>query len=126
MNYLSIKHLHISLVILSGTLFLLRYFLREHPARLLQSRLWRSLPHVIDTLLLLCGLTLLSIPGYAALATPWLQAKLLALLLYIIFGSIAMKRGKTASTRRLAALAAVACFLYIVAVAISKRAIPFQ
>ncbi|MBJ7313487.1 SirB2 family protein [Rugamonas sp. CCM 8940] len=57
------------------------------------------------------------------LAQGWLSAKVVALLLYIVLGTIALKRGKTRAVRATAFAAALACFGYIVAV--SKQALPF-
>ena len=49
---------------------------------------------------------------------PWLGAKLLALLVYIGVGTIAIKRGATPTVRVLAAVVAVAVFAYMVGAAI--------
>jgi uncharacterized membrane protein SirB2 len=49
---------------------------------------------------------------------PWILAKIVALILYIGVGTIAIKRGKTPATRGAAALVAIAIFVYIVGVAI--------
>jgi uncharacterized membrane protein SirB2 len=47
----------------------------------------------------------------------WLTAKVLLLALYIVLGSIALKRGKTRRTRILALLGALATYGYIIGVA---------
>ena len=52
---------------------------------------------------------------------PWLTAKLLALLLYIGLGTIALKRGKTKGIRIAAYVGALATFGYIVAVALTRQ-----
>ena len=58
MSYLAIKHLHVTCVILSGLGFGLRgaWMLMDSPR--LQHRLARTLPHVVDSLLLGSALTL--------------------------------------------------------------------
>jgi uncharacterized membrane protein SirB2 len=53
------------------------------------------------------------------LAQPWLTAKVGALLLYIVLGSVALKRGRSKGIRAAAFLAALATFAYIVAVALT-------
>lgn len=82
-------------------------------------------PHVIDTALLASAVTLAVLSGQYPLAQGWLSAKVLALLLYIVLGTVALKRGKTRAVRAGAFAAALACFGYIVAVAVSKQPLPF-
>jgi len=48
----------------------------------------------------------------------------MALLLYIVLGSIALKRGRTLKQRAAAWLAAQAVFFYIVAVALTRNPLP--
>jgi uncharacterized membrane protein SirB2 len=51
-------------------------------------------------------------------AQSWILAKIIALVLYIGVGTVAIKRGKTPQTRGIASLLAIAIFAYIVGVAI--------
>jgi uncharacterized membrane protein SirB2 len=125
MDYQGIKHLHISCVALSGGLFLLRgaWMLKGSP---MLGRPWvRVLPHIVDTTLLGSAVTLAVISHQYPFAQPWLGAKVSALVLYIVLGSIALKRGRTLRTRALAFGAAVATFAYIVMVAITRQVLPF-
>lgn len=127
MNYLAIKHLHITCAVLSGSFFLLRglWMLADSP--LLQRRWVRVVPHVVDTLLLATALGLVFWSGQYPFVQPWLTAKVLALVAYIVLGTIALKRGKTKGVRTLALLAALATLAYIVAVALTRQAsIPIQ
>ena len=50
----------------------------------------------------------------------WLSAKVAGLVLYIVLGSIALKRGRTRTVRTGAFFAALGVFAYIVAVAFTK------
>ena len=59
------------------------------------------------------------------LAADWLTAKVLALLLYIVLGSVALKRGRTAKTRKFAFAGALMSFAYIVLVAVTRHPWPF-
>ena len=122
MSYLFIKHLHITLAVVSGSFFLLRglWMLGESP--MLRQRWVRTLPHVVDTLLLASALVLVVWSGQYPFEQNWLTAKVLALVAYIYLGTIALKRGKTPSLRRFALLAALATFAYIVAVALTRQA----
>ncbi|MFZ6871673.1 SirB2 family protein [Undibacterium sp. Di27W] len=123
-SYLAIKHLHLTCVGLSGSLFLLRGFWRMRDSVLLNQRWVRIVPHLIDTLLLASALTLAVMSGQYPFQQNWLTAKLLALLLYIVLGTIALKRGKTPAIRTAAFVAAILTFAYIISVALSRQAIP--
>ncbi len=56
----------------------------------------------------------------------WLTAKLIALLIYIILGEIALKHGTTQTIRATAFLLAIATFFYLVSVALTRSAIPIS
>ena len=118
--YLVIKPLHISFVLISYSLFLLRgiWMLRDSPQ--LQRRWVRILPHVNDTFLLVSGVTLAVITHQSPGSHPWLAAKIAALVVYIGLGTVAFKRRKL-----WAWLAAQAVFFYIVAVAVTRNPLPF-
>ena len=121
-NYLAIKHIHITFAALSGGFFLLRglWMLLDSP--MLQQRWVRIVPHVVDTLLLTSALALVFWSGQYPFVQSWLTAKVLALVAYIVLGTIALKRGKTKGVRTFALLAALATFAYIVAVALTRQA----
>jgi len=124
-SYLAIKYLHVTSVVLSGSFFLLRglWMLRE--SDMLQRRWVKVLPHIIDTLLLGSALVMVFRSGQYPFVQPWLTAKVLALMAYIVIGSVALKRGKTRAVRIWAFAAALATFAYIVAVALTRRATIF-
>ncbi|WP_353157055.1 SirB2 family protein [Herminiimonas fonticola] len=121
-SYLALKHLHITCAVLSISLFLLRgmLMLRQSPA--LQQRWLKITPHIVDTVLLASALTMVVWSQQYPFVQNWLTAKVIALIFYIGLGTIALKRGKTRTTRLSAFLAALAVFAYIVAVALSKQA----
>lgn len=93
--------------------------------RMLQQHWVKIVPHVVDTLLLASALTMVFWSGQYPFEQPWLTAKVLALIVYIALGTIALKRGKTNSVRGWAFLAALATFTYIVFVAVTKQALMF-
>lgn len=124
-HYLDIKHLHMSLVTLSGVLFLLRGILMLKSSKALQMKTLKIAPHIIDTGLLITGVSLAVILGLKPSETPWIMAKLIALVVYIGLGTIAIKRGKTLAIRATAFVAALITFAYIIAVAITKNPIPW-
>ena len=123
--YLSIKSLHITLVTLSGALFLLRGVLMLRSSATLQMKILKIAPHIIDTGLLIAGVSLAVLSGLKPGATPWIMAKLIALAVYIVLGTIAIKRGKTYPIRATAFVAALCTFGYMIAVALTKNPMPW-
>ena len=118
MNYALIKHLHITAAVLSILFFVLRAYWSVAGSARLQGRFVKIAPHVIDTVLLVCGVILASMIGADQ---PWILAKIVGLILYIVVGTIAIKRGKKPGTRAIAAIIAVLIFFYIVGIAISHN-----
>jgi uncharacterized membrane protein SirB2 len=121
MDYLALKHLHMTCAALSGSLFVLRGVWMLRASAMLARRWVRVLPHIIDTCLLASAVTLAGWSGQYPWEQPWLGAKVVALFVYVILGSVALKRGKTRAIRMAAFAAALATFLYIVAVAFTKH-----
>ena len=120
MAYSIIKMLHTiaALVTISG--FLLRGYWMLVESPLLQARLTKIVPHVVDALLLLAGVAMLSMLHLNPFTQSWLLAKFAGLLIYIVLGSIAIKRGKTKRTRTVAFAGAVAAFAFVIGVAVTK------
>ena len=125
MSYLLLKHLHVTCVVLSGAGFALRAYWMLAASPLLQHRLTRSLPHLVDTLLLGSALLMVWMSGQYPFVQGWLTAKVLGLLAYIGFGMMALKRGRTKAVRLRFVLLAVLAYAYIVSVALSRQAWPF-
>lgn len=125
MDYLLLKHFHMTCVALSGAFFLLRGGWMLAGSRLLERRWVKTLPHVVDAFLLASALGLAGwshqYPGQA----PWVTAKVGALVVYVLLGTLALKRGKTLRGRALALAGALLTFAYIVAVAVTKNPLPF-
>lgn len=124
-SYLAVKHLHMTCAAVSGSLFVLRGIWKMQNSAML-ARAWvRILPHVVDTILLASALSMVFWSGQYPFQQNWLTAKLLALLLYIGLGSLALKRATTKQGRALALAGAILVFGYIVAVAIRRQVLPF-
>jgi uncharacterized membrane protein SirB2 len=115
--YLPIKMVHITFVILSGSLFFLRGVL------LLNKHSWamyapvRYLSYSIDTVLLTSALMLLTMLPSGMFSNGWLSLKILLLLVYIVLGSFALKRGRSHKSRVICFVAAVIVFCYMISVA---------
>lgn len=118
--YSALKLVHVGAVVLSGAGFVLRYVLsvtRPRPAGA-----WtRVAPHVVDTVLLASALALAWVGGLNPFQVPWLEAKLAGLVLYILIGTIALKRGRTRRMRAAAFALALLVYAQIAAVALTKH-----
>lgn len=121
MSYLAIKHAHMSFAILSGLFFLTRGVMMLAGSALLQKRFLRIAPHLIDTLLLASALALVFISGQYPFVQNWLTAKVLALVGYIIAGSVALRPGRPKGVRAIAFIAALMLFAYILKVAVTRN-----
>lgn len=116
-SYLLAYYTHVTCVVLSISLFLVRGFWMLRASELLNLKIVKILPHVIDTILLGSAIVLTVILSQYPLVHSWLTVKLLALIAYIVLGTIALKRGKTPGVRSIAFAAAILTFGFIVSVA---------
>ena len=111
------------LAIVSGCGFLLRGILRMQNSPGLEHKLSRILPHVIDTLLLASGFTLLLISRQYYGDNPWLWVKFTGILLYIILGVLALRlRG---GIWKIFWLLALVVFIWIITIARMKSPFGF-
>lgn len=125
MPYDLIKLLHQTAVTLSLTGFIARGLGSLRGDAWVQHRLVRVLPQVVDTVLLASGLTLAWLLKAAPHRTPWLAAKLVAVVLYIVLGTLAMRPGRPVALRWAAFAAALVTAGWIVSVAVSKQPLGF-
>lgn len=121
-SYLILKSIHVFCVALSASGFVIRGIWMLSDSIMLQQKLVRFLPHIIDSCLLVSAIALAYLLRFSPLEQPWLMAKILALFVYILFGSVALKRGKTKAIRLGAFIGALVALVYIVLVALTKSA----
>lgn len=92
--YIIAKYIHIVTVFISVSLFILRFYWSRTHTAYTQYHWVRTLPHLNDTILLVSGLVLVtsghiySLPGQGQ----WLNEKFFAVIIYILFGYIALGR----------------------------------
>jgi uncharacterized membrane protein SirB2 len=120
MDYFAIKTLHQTAVALSMTGFFARGLGSLLGAPWVGSRLAKTLPHIVDTVLLASALLLAWTLRLNPAQSPWLLAKISGLLVYIGLGMVALRPTRPARLRATAWLAALATFGWIVSVAITK------
>ncbi|MDH5628746.1 MAG: SirB2 family protein [Gammaproteobacteria bacterium] len=97
--YQIIKQIHLIAAILSVSGFCLRSYWMLTDNKLLFSKPSKVMPHLIDTILLSAAIYMLIASGVNPFTIKWLLLKIILLLLYIVFGSFALKRGKTRQRR---------------------------
>ena len=123
MSYLALKYVHVGAVVVSFGLFFLRGMWMMAAPEKLAVRWVRVVPHVIDTVLLVSAIALAAITAQYPFVQPWLTAKVLALLAYILLGTVAIRRGRTRRVRVVAWILALTVFGYMIAVA--RARVPF-
>lgn len=121
MDYLPLKHLHMSLVGLSVAGFTLRGLAAMAGARWVRARAVRIVPHVVDTLLLATGLWLVFTLGTGMAAAPWFSAKMIGLVAYVLLGVVALRPGTGRGLRVVAWVAALAIVGWMWSVARTKN-----
>lgn len=115
--YLALRHVHIGCAIVTIALFVFRGALMMVESPWLQGRVLRFLPHVVDTVLLTTALMLTTIVHQYPFVQGWLTMKVVLLVVYIVLGSIAIKRGRTKRVRVYAFAAALVTIAFLVTVA---------
>lgn len=123
--YIALKHIHVATVFISIGLFILRGFWMMFAPEMLRVRWVRIVPHANDTLLLVSGLTLTTVIGQYPFVHGWLTAKVLALLLYIALGMVALRYGRTKPVKIAAFLGGLVTVFYIYAVARAHHPLPW-
>src|SRR5210317_1546067 len=115
--YPEIKLVHVTAAIASGALFLLRGAVVNWGGSWGMIAPIRYLSYTIDIVLLTAALLLLAILPSTVYSNGCLWLKLTLLAVYIGFGTLALKRGRTAAIRRGFFIAAIAVYtgMYFIA-----------
>ena len=117
MMFTIIKSIHVTAVILTISMFLIRMVWMLQGSKLLHHPWVRVVPHVNDTILFFSALGTAIMLGQYPFVNDWLTAKVFALLAYIILGSIALKSGQQRGLAMVAFTGALISFGYILLVA---------
>ena len=118
-----IKMFHLTFVLLSISGFVGRVILAEMNSAMLEQKWLKIGPHIVNTLLLLTGFMLVFQGSWLSGEYGWIIAKIIVLLGYVGLGTVAIK--SQGALRWQAFAGAVACFIYIAVVAVSKNALFF-
>lgn len=122
LSYTALKHMHVMFVVLSVSLFVLRFFWVSCGSAIASKKWVKIVPHIIDTFLLLTIIGLLLQLGQWPWDTAWLANKLLGLLGYIAFGLMAMK-APSFRLRMVGFIIALGWIGFLFHVAFSKQAL---
>lgn len=125
MDYVALKQLHVACAALSYIGFFARGIWMIRGSAALERRWVRIVPHVNDTVLLASAIALAAMSRQYPFVQGWLTAKVVALVLYIGLGMLALKPGRARPQRIAAWLAAQVVFIYIVWVAITRNPSPW-
>jgi len=120
MEYATLKMIHMSAVVISGAGFFARGLGMLNDAAWVKHRVAKTLPHLVDTVLIVSALWLAWILRLTPTNAPWIGAKIVGLFVYIGIGMVALRFGRTKTVRGMAWLLALLAFAYIVSVAITK------
>lgn len=123
--YLQIKMVHIIAVICSGSLFFVRGLMLLNKKQIAMAASVRYLSYSIDTVLLTAALMLATMLPSAMFANGWLLEKIILLVIYIVLGSFALKRGRNQKNRAWFFIAAVSVYAFMFSVARAHHPLGF-
>lgn len=119
-TYALLRDLHRACALVSIAGFGLRWLATLAGQAWVQTRPAKTLPHLVDTLLLGSALALAWGAGFTPLNAPWLGAKIVLLLLYIGLGLVALSPRRPRGWRIGAGAAALLVAAAIVGAALHK------
>ncbi|CDY75630.1 FIG002082: Protein SirB2 [Caballeronia glathei] len=122
--FIPLRALHMACAALSIAGFVLRWIWMLADSPLLHRRATKIVPHIVDTALLASAAVLVAIIGFGPNAA-WLLAKIGALVVYVVLGAFALKRGRTKGARAVCGVLAIVAFAFIASVARSHDPLGF-
>jgi uncharacterized membrane protein SirB2 len=114
-----IKIIHFIFILTSLASFIIRITLSVIKPDILQKKIVKIAPHIIDTILLISGITLVIQGHWLGGEFGWIASKLILLLVYITLGIMAMRFSDY--KRWLAFTGAIFCYIFIFIIAITKN-----
>jgi uncharacterized membrane protein SirB2 len=124
-HYLLLRQVHIGLAIVSVAIFALRGSLMLAGSARADAAWLRYPSYAVDTSLLTVALILTSVIHQYPFANDWLTMKVFLLCIYVVLGSIALKRGRTRRMRIAALVAALATVAFLFTVARAHHPLGF-
>lgn len=118
-------HLHMTLAVLSITLFSLRFIWTLVNSSKLQAKWVRITPHIIDTLLLIIGVMMAVKYSINPIEQLWLGEKILAVFAYIFTGYFTLKLARNKPMQIIGYLGAIGWVMLIVRLAMTREPLFF-
>jgi uncharacterized membrane protein SirB2 len=115
--YPQIKAAHVVLVFASGALFFVRALAVQFAQRWPLAAPARYLSYSIDTALLTSAFMLMTVLHQFPFVNSWLTVKITLVVIYIVLGTLALKRAPTPRARLLCGIGAVLVYALIISVA---------
>lgn len=122
--YLILKHIHLTVIVISFLLFFVRGNLMMRESTLAKHKLFLIVPHIVNLILIATGISLAVVLQINPADQPWLAIKLVALVVYIALGILTFKHPKP-QVRKVLWLLALIVFAFIVSIAESKSPLGF-
>lgn len=119
------KHLHMTLAVLSISLFTLRFIWTFANSSRLQAKWVKITPHIIDTLLLTFGVVMAVQYSINPIEQLWLGEKLLAVVAYIFTGYFTLKLARNKPMQIIGYLGAMGWVMLIVRLAMTREPLFF-
>lgn len=116
--YAEVKLAHMIFAAGSIGLFALRGAFSVLAARPLRQRIWKVLPHIVDSLLLAMGIWLAVLLRLNPFHVTWLGVKILCVIGYIMLGVLAFRLQRPRWLRLGVFTAAILMFVFIVSIAV--------
>lgn len=124
--YPYIRLIHITAALSSGSLFLLRGVAMWKGSPAGMTTPVRYLSYTIDTVLLTAAVMLATMLHLVPFADRWITVKILLVISYVVFGSLALRRTRSGLLRRIFFVIAVTTFAAIFTVARSHYLLPWS
>jgi uncharacterized membrane protein SirB2 len=115
------KHLHMTIALISIALFTLRFFWTLAGSPQLDKKWVKITPHIVDTLLLVLGIVMMMKLALNPFEQLWLGEKLIAVVAYIFTGYYTLKLARNRTMQVLGYLGAMGWFLLVARLAMSKE-----
>lgn len=122
--YIALKHLHLTFVVISLLIFFVRGVFLFINSPLLTKKIMKIAPHIINTIMLVSGVVLAVNLGMKPGEHPWIMAKIIGLIVFIVVGVGAFKV-RNRLLQKILWIDALVVFAYIVSVAITKNPMGF-
>lgn len=122
--YIALKHLHLTFVVISLLIFFVRGVFLFINSPLLTKKIMKIAPHIINTIMLVSGVVLAVNLGMKPGEHPWIMAKIIGLIVFIVVGVGAFKV-RNRLLQKILWIDALVVFGYIVSVAITKNPMGF-